>query len=705
MSEPTRIESESELARALFAPARVALIGASSDRNKNTGRPQRFLAQHGFKGEVFPVNPARDTVQGVTAYPCVSAISSSIDHALVMVPRERVAPAIEDCAKAGVKVVTVYSDGFADLGTSQGIEAQQALLALAQKLGVRLIGPNSMGVFNIHHGLTLSVNAILEMPHIAPGSLSVISQSGSILGSLLSRGAARGIGFAKMVSVGNEADVSVGELLDLLVDDEVTECVLLFLESLRGAQALARAARRAYEAGKAVVAYKLGRSELGRRLASTHSGAMTGEASIADVFFRTHGIARVMNFETLLEVPPLLRAGAKVRKRQVSVMTTTGGGAATVVDRLGEQRIATVPAPAAVSDTLADIGIDVAGKAITDLTMAGAKRDVFERTLRGLLDEPSAQAVVVVVGSSGQFHPQLTVEPIVAACGEHRALAVYIVPDAPQSLALLRDAGIAAFRTPEGCADAVRALLEWAPPVAVENAIRDVSDCVHQALKAGVAHGFDELRAAAVFAALGIAVAPSAAIGATEAQPQLSYPVALKMRSAKLSHKTDVNGVVLGLSNPDELANAIDAMRERVQQQGLTDVIDGFLVQSMQRGVAEAVIGFSRDGEVGPIVSVGMGGQLTEIYRDMAIRLAPVTLAQAREMIAEVKGLVVIQGFRNLPRGDVDALAHAIVAMSQLALVASPVVMEAEINPLIVRAQGDGVVAVDAVLNVAPVTP
>jgi acyl-CoA synthetase (NDP forming) len=688
------------LAEALFNPRAVALIGASADPNKNTGRPQRFLRQHGYAGAVYPVNPARDEVQGVRAYRSVADIPAPVDHALVMVPAGKVAAAIEDCGRAGVPVATLYSDGFADLGTAEGRARQDALLAVARAAGVRLVGPNSMGVMNFNTGLTLSVNAILEMREIRAGSLGVVSQSGSILGSLLSRGTARGLGFSRMLSIGNECDLSVGQVMDALVDDAGTSAILLFLESLRGAADMAAAARRAHAAGKPVIAYKLGRSTLGQSLAATHSGAMTGDSAVADAFFRSHGIVRVNMFETLLEIPPLLVGGARERARRVAVMTTSGGGAATVVDRLGEAGVQTVPAPAALAARLDAIGVAVAGKPIVDLTMAGTRREVFAPALQALLDDAHSEAVVVVVGSSAQFHPQLAVEPIVAATRGTKPLAVFIVPDAQTSLGLLAQAGIAAFRTPESCADAVAALLAWRAPVPVADTAGLDRGALARALAAGAHDGFDEARASAVFTALGVPVAPQQVLGGADEPVRVAFPVAVKLLSRSITHKTELGGVVLGVGDAAGVRDAIARIAAAAQAHGHS--AQGYLVQSMRAGVGEAVVGYRRDAEAGALVSVGMGGRLTEIYKDVALRLAPVDVAGAREMIAEVKGFAALRGFRGLPRGDLEALAHAVAAVSRLALADAPRVREAEINPLIVGREGEGVVAVDAVLVLEP---
>lgn len=459
---------------------------------------------------------------------------------------------------------------------------------------------------------------------------------------------------------------------------------------------MAAAARRAHAAGKPVVAYKLGRSTLGQSLAATHSGAMIGDSAVADAFFRAHGIVRVNMFETLLEIPPLLATGARERARRVAVMTTSGGGAATVVDRLGEAGVETVPAPPALAARLDEVGVAVAGKPIVDLTMAGTRREVFEPALQVLLDDPGSEAVLVVVGSSAQFHPHLSVEPIVAANRGAKPLAVFIVPDAQASLELLAKAGIAAFRTPESCADAVAALLAWRAPVPAVDTASFEADAVVRALAAGVQGGFDEAQASAVFAALGVPVAPQQVLRDADETVRIAFPVAVKLLSRSITHKTELGGVVLGVGDADAVRAAIADIESAAAAHGHR--AQDYLVQSMRSGVGEAVVGYRRDAEVGPLVSVGLGGRLTEIYKDVALRLAPVDLAGARAMIAEVKGFATLCGFRGLPRGDLEALAQAVAAMSRLAMVDSPRVAEAEINPLLVGREGDGVVAVDAVL-------
>ncbi|MCB1743140.1 MAG: acetate--CoA ligase family protein [Gammaproteobacteria bacterium] len=695
------------LFRALFEPRAVALIGASNDPAKNTGRPQRFLRHHGYAGRVLPINPGREQVQGVPAYPSVAAAPGPIDHALIMVPTAAVPAALDDCAAAGVPVVSIFTDGFADSGV-QGRARQEALREQAHALGLRVLGPNSMGVMNLNAGMPLTVNAVLEIPEIKAGHVSLVSQSGSLLGTMLSRGSARGIGFAKLLSVGNEADIGVGELVDLLVDDEHTQSIMLFLEALRDADRLAEAARRAHAAGKPIVVYKLGRSEVGRSLAATHSGAMLVGEETADTFFRAHGMLRVDMLETLFEAPALMQSllgtPRSGRGRRVTVMTTTGGGAATVVDRLGQAGVELVPAPGEVAELVATHGVDVAGKPIVDLTMAGTRREVFEPVLQGLLDDPDSDLVVVVVGSSGQFHPELTVEPIAAVDRTRKPLAVFILPDAPRSLALLTEQGIAAFRTPEGCADAVRACLAWAPPRPTVSETPGGLDDARALLRSAARHTgplLDEVQAGQVFEALGVPRPASAVIDDSDRTLAFEFPVAVKLLSNRVTHKTEVGGVVLGVRSHVELGDAFIRIARSDRDVHPDLAIDRYLVQQMTDGVCEAIVGYRLDPEVGPVVTVGAGGRTAELYRDIAIRLAPVDRRQAHEMLLEVKAFALLRGFRGLPRADEPALVDAVVAVSHLALVDAPKVVEAEINPLLVREAGQGVSALDAVIRLA----
>ncbi len=683
------------LAQAVLDPRSVALVGASGDVAKNTARPQRFLLRHGFRGAVYPINRGRDEILGRRAYPSVASIGAPVDHAFIMVPTRDVIAAIEDCGAAGVKVATIYTDGFADAG-EEGRGLQREVLQCAQRHGIRLIGPNCIGLANVHSGAMLSVVAVLEMEAIRPGPISVVSQSGSMMGALLSRGLARGFGFAKLVSVGNEVDLSVGEIVDMLVDDPHTQTIALFMESMRNAPALARAARRAFAAGKPLIVYKLGRSAVGEALAISHTGAMAGADDVADAFFRTHGIVRVDHLETLLEIAPLLanRRPAPVAKARVAVVTTTGGGAATVADRLGTLGLDVATPDDAFVARMAKASVTVRKSPIIDLTLAATSAK-YGAVLEGLQSWDGCDAVLAVVGSSAQFQPQLAVKPIVDARRDGKPLVAFFAPDAPQSLSWLSEQGIAAFRTPESCADAIAALFAWRAPLgARDDAIR--ARPLLQTARTGTLNELDTL---GVFQSLAIPTAQCALAQPPHFTHQVPYPVAVKISSAAIAHKSDVGGVALDIHDDAQLHAAASQLIDRVRRSRPDAPIDGVLVQSMVGGLAEAIVGYRHDPQVGPVVLVGAGGKLAEVLHDYQLGIAPVDLDEAHAMIGRVKSFALLRGYRNAPRGDLDALARIVVALSVLARVPGQPVAEAEINPVIVREQG--AIAVDGLIVLA----
>ena len=686
-----------DLADALLAPRSIALVGASGDPAKNSARPQRYLRKHGFSGRVIPINPGHGEIFGERTWLDLAFAPGPIDHAFIMVPAASVPRVIEDCCRAKVRVATIFSDDFAESG-EEGLRRQQAIVEMARAGGVRILGPNSMGIINTHAATAISVNAVLELPELKAGSLGIVSQSGTILGTVLSRGQARGIGFSKLVSIGNEADLGVGEIADILVDDAETSAILLFLETIRDPAALGSMARRAYAASKPVIANKLGLSPVGRQLAVSHSGAMTGTDEAANAFFRHHGIIRVDMLETIFEVPALVTGHKPPKKKRVAVLTTSGGGAAMVVDRLGALGVDLVFPPKSVIACLKPMGIRVGKAPLIDLTLAGTKKEIYLAALNALLASPDCDVVVAIVGSSGQFHPELAVEPIVSAAKTDKPVAVFIGPQADQSLALLGRAGIAAFRTPEACADGVKAYLDWsAPSEEIPAPMRDLT-AIGKALSHARGPVLNEIESCVVLETLGIPQAPAQIIRQQGETPGVDFPVAAKILSRDLPHKTEVGGVELDIPDEAALHEACRRILHRVRTAHPKAEIAGILVQQMQHGLAEAIIGYRDNPETGPTVMLGVGGTLVEIYRDFAIRIAPVSLATAHTMVEEVRGLATIRGTRSLAPGDCEALAEAIRAISDLAYIPGRPILEAEINPLVVKVRGEGVTAVDGLV-------
>jgi acyl-CoA synthetase (NDP forming) len=665
------------LARALFAPRRIALIGASADPSRLTARAQIHLRRHGFDGEILPINPRADTILGERAYPSLDEAPGPIDHAFILLGAERVETAVAACARRQVPVATILSDGFAEAG-AEGAARQQRVLAAARSGGVRLLGPNCIGLINVPARTALSVNAVLAMePPLPAGRTALVSHSGSLIGAILSRGAARGLGYSMLAATGNEADLGAADLLAMLAEDDGTDVIARFLETIRDPDRLRAAAARAFNAGKAVIAYKLGRSAAGAAMAVSHTGAVAGADAAVEALLAASGIARLDDFEALIEAAPLF---AKARplaapRRAVSVVTTTGGAAALVVDRLG----------------LA--GIAAAG--VRDMTLAGTQPDRIATALGEALADPCADAAVAVIGSSAQFRPEDSVAGVLRAAGDapRKPIAAFLAPDAPESARRLAEAGIACFRTPEAAADALRARLLWRSPLPVVDA-GDVA-AARAALRPVAGTVADEWQARDVFAALGVPVGEGELVADADAlvriAARLRFPVALKAVSAALPHKTEAGAVALGLGDPEAAAAAIRDMRARLAGVPLR----GFLIAPMEQGVGEVLLGFRRDAQAGPVVVLGAGGVLAGLMPPPAIAPAPLSADQARLLI-EVAPLAHLRGARGRARGDLDALAEAVVAFSRLAGLAE--VIEAEINPLLVRREGLGVAALDALV-------
>jgi acetate---CoA ligase (ADP-forming) len=688
--------TEGDLRDALFSPRSVAIVGQSDDAAKAAGRPLKFLRRVGYAGRVYPINPRRETVLGERAWPALAALPEAPDHAYIVTPTEAAVAAVEECGALGVKVATVLADGFAEAG-AEGIARETRLRETCARTGIRIVGPSSLGVVDLRTRVMLTANAAFDEKDFPLGRVFAASHSGSMIGALMSRGKARGTGFAGFVSVGNEVDLSLGEICAATLDDPDIDGYMLFLETMRHADTLRRFAHSAAERGKPIIAYKLGRSATARELAVSHTGALAGEDDVADQFLKSCGIARVDTLEGLIEGLPLLSrvpVAARSGRKRVGVVTTTAGGATMVVDPLASRGVTIEPASADTLARLAAAGVEVKPARLVDLTIAGARYQTMKAALDILTTAPEFDLVLAAIGSSARSQPETTVRPIIDSAGAARPLAAFLVPDAPQALAMLSRAGVPNFRTPEACADAIAAALSRQAPRPLP------ARTAAPAASSGPI--LDELAAGALLDRLGIARAPSVAleVGIARVPPlPFAYPVAVKVLCAEIAHKTDVGGVALGVADGDALLAAIRKVAATVAERSPGARVARVLVQPMVSGLGEVLLGYRVDRDVGALIMVAAGGVLTEIARDRSLRLAPIDLATAHEMIAEVRSLIALAGYRGRPAGDLDALAHAMVALSRLVDDAS--IVEAEINPLIVRPAGEGVIAVDALVKLA----
>ncbi|TDR89853.1 acetate--CoA ligase family protein [Enterovirga rhinocerotis] len=676
------------LGQNLLRPRSVALVGASDDPGKTGGRPLAFLRRAGFSGAIYPVNPRRETVQGQTSYPAIDALPERPDHAFILAPTDGVLDAVAACVARGVPVLTVLAGGFAEAGES-GLAREAELRRILAGSGTRLLGPNSIGIVNVTTGLSLTANGAFAEPEIQKGGIFVASHSGSMIGAILSRGLAKGLGFAGFVSTGSEVDLSLGEICEATLDDPAIGTYALFLESIAHGAAIRRFALAAAERGKPVIAYKLGRSRQAAELAQSHTGAIAGEDGIADAFLKDCGIARVETLDGLIEGLPLLaKLGVPTapRRPRTAVVTTTGGGAAMVVDQLGLRGVEAVVPSEETMARLAARGVAAPRGRILDLTLAGTRPAIMSAALETLLDAPEFDLVVAVAGSSARFQPELLVPAIAGAARQaERPLVVFAAPEAPEALRSFAEAGVPCFHTPEACGDAVAAIFGRRAPKGLGA----------EAPSRGTARQLDEAEGYAVLARLGVPVAPHAVAGIEATASPVAYPVAVKLLSADVLHKTELGGVVLGIADDGAFRSAVADIVGAVGKAAPGLVVERLLVQSMAKGIGEVLLSVHRDPDAGAVVMLAAGGILAEIHEDRSLRLAPVSREEALAMIDEVKALRALAGFRGRPKGDLGALADAIVAISQ----AGPEIVEAEINPLLVRRENEGVVAVDAVVR------
>ena len=494
--------------------------------------------------------------------------------------------------------------------------------------------------------------------------------------------------------MGNEADLGVGEIGQMLAGDPDTDVILLFMETIRRPGEIAKFATAAHAAGKPIIAFKLGRSSVGQQLAVAHTGALLSEDSLVDAFFSDLGIMRVTMLEALLEAVTMCRRRSPPIKTRpkVAVVTTTGGGGASACDQISHVGVDLLTPCDATIEKVRATGINVSKGPLTDVTLAGARAEVIGPSLKAMADDPDSDIVLCVLGSSSRASPETALPPVINAEVGDKPLAVYLVPDAPVGLNMLVEAGIPAFRTPESCADVLRAYCTWRTPRMTDVVEADTGADTrvldeHASLQL--------LSSAGVMTTMSVQV-PLARIA--EVALPFEYPVVAKVLSDRIPHKTEAGVVVVSIRNQTELAAAAEAIKTSVAAHHPEVAIDTILVEQMIAGVQEVLVGYQHDAQVGPVVTVAPGGVMVGVYDDKAVRLAPVSHDVAREMIDEVVGFAPLRGHRNQAAGDVAALADAIVAMSRLADQPELCIVEAEANPVIVTQTG--AVAVDALVRV-----
>ncbi len=444
----------------LFRPRSVAIIGASADPGKTAGRPLQFLSKHGFRGEIWPVNPRSSEINGLRCYNSIDDLPGVPDAAMILLGPAGTEDAARNLSSLGTKVAIVLAGGYGETGPN-GVKRQAALSEAAGQM--RILGPNTIGLLNLQDRITLSASGALDTEHLTSGKIGVISQSGGILGSLLSRAAAKGIGLSHLAATGNEGDLEVCDILEWMIEEKETTVITLYLEGLRDTKRFGKLAKVAKRAGKHLVAYKVGKSEAGALASASHTGAMAGDDRLYDALFAQTGIVRADRFDDLLDIAMALSMGKKPKGRRVGILTSTGGAGGLVADRCGLAGY-TTPAPsrntaAQLAKLFSHVGF-TADRNPIDLTLAGLTPEIVGGSITALLEAKEYDVVIPIVGSSGVGRPELVADPVIEAVkNTSKPLLVYCSPDAPAILHRLNSAGVPTYAAPESCGDALQALL------------------------------------------------------------------------------------------------------------------------------------------------------------------------------------------------------------------------------------------------------
>ncbi|ETF00639.1 6-carboxyhexanoate--CoA ligase [Advenella kashmirensis W13003] len=684
----------------LIQPRSVAIIGASADLQKTAGRPLSYLQKHGFEGAIYPVNPRVSHIGDVPCYPDIDAIPGVPDVAIVLLGAGRAQQAVAELASKGTGAAIVLASGYSEAG-EDGQRLQQQLREAAGPM--RILGPNTIGLVNLTDNIPLSASGALEMDHFPAGSLGVVSQSGGILGALLSRAAARGVGMSKLISTSNEVDLELADFIDYLVDDDATRVIALYIEAIRHPQKFRAAALRARLAGKPIVAFKIGRSEAGAQAAVSHTGALAGQDTMYDALFRQTGVIRAQRFTDLLDMPSALATGRTLHGRRIAILTSTGGAGTLVSDSLGVADFET-PAPGVeTSSTLRALqtGMPAAlDRNPVDVTLAGLQPDLLRGAIRALADSSDYDALIMVVGSSSLAQPELMANAI-DDCLPHtnKPILAFVSPHAPNVACLLNQRGIPAFMEPESCAVALDALWQTKDGLPSESTNAERIDVA----LADLPHGsLNEAQAKALFARFGIPGVRETIVStptqAQEAAQALGSRVVLKIVSADILHKSDVGGVAVGIA-PQQVSDRIVQMQKEVSlKAGVCP--DQFLVQEMVTDGVELILGFHRDA-LGSAILLGMGGVTAELLKDTSMRLLPthggLNLDDAYSLMRDLRTWPLLDGYRGRIKADQKALAQAIVAFSNMVADLGDKLTVAEINPLFVLPEGQGVKAADGI--------
>jgi acetate---CoA ligase (ADP-forming) len=693
----------------MLNPASIAVVGATP-RLQYGGRFLRAALQASDRVRVYPVNPRYDEIMGVKSYPSLQDVPEAPDVVGIVVPYHQVMPTLEECAQKRVGSAIIISAGFAERGDGGRRELQRQIGAFARQSGVRVSGPNCLGVANVNAGIWACAGSRLVMS--AGGPIALVSQSGaSAFGPFLTRAVDLGMGYSYIVTTGNEADLESSDFIRYLLDDPDTRVIACFIEGFKDGRKFLEVARLAAERGKPIVLIKIGRSPAGAKAATSHTAAMTGADAVHDAVFKQYGVIRVEDYDELLETAQFLAYSPPLTKEGVSIVSHSGGISSLTADKCGQMGLhlpdLTPSSRAGLNGVLKGFGWAANPADVTTY----ANSESFPQILRYMVEGPEVGALVIA-SSGGDSQARQVIE---LRDSTDKAMAFLWTGSltATDGLNQLKEAKIPVFLSPDRLARALRSKLNYQrwrerrlkaeaeppPPMSVwqREALQALNGLGRRSLteheaRRFLAHwevtGVREERATTLDEAL-------AAAG------RIGYPVVLKVEAPDIPHKTEAGVVRLSVQSDVEVRQAYTEIMHNVERHAPDAQVLGVLVQEMVHGGIEVIVGLSQDPLFGPVLLLGMGGIFVELYQDVALRACPITASDAREMLQEVKGARLLEGFRGQPAADVEALIHLLVRVSHLGVQCEREIREMDLNPLLVLPRGQGVRAADALLALA----
>lgn len=689
----------------LFYPRGLAIVGASSNPAYSVGgQPLRSLSTFGFKGAVYPVNPKYKVLNDLPCYAAVGDVPQPCDLALIAVSASRVPGVIRECGAAGIPFAVVLSSGFREIG-EEGAALQQQVAAAAKQSGVRIVGPNCQGIMNLAIRMFGGFGTAFQRSDLQSGPVAMVTQSGGFGYSLVTRASDVGIGFNYVVSIGNECDISTLDLLEYLIELEEVEVLTAYIEGIKDGRRLLAIGDRALELGKPILIWKVGNSDSGRRASASHTANLTSDATIYRAAFKQGGFIEVGEVHELIDFARAFLARKLPRGRNVAVITSSGGVGVLLADRCDEAGFR-LPIPTdGIKSKLREFMPEFAsvGNPVDVTAQLSGDPTALNRAVSVFLEDPGTDQVILHRGNAtGEIGKKWATDLVSVAAGTAKPVLVSLLQDQSRdALQIFNENRICWFPTPGRAAAAASALMEFSDKLAhyEHREQRHVSPLDIDWADARGALG--EFRSKRILSTYGIRGVPELLLSpeglAALTECPLRFPLAVKIESPDIPHKTEAGAVRIGIGDLKELQKAGVEVVAAARSYAPAARIDGIILQEMATGT-EVIVGAINDEFFGPVMILGLGGIFAEVLGDVTHRCAPVDIYTARTMIRELKGHKALMGVRGRPAADIEALADAVSRLSYFAFDHADRIAELDINPLFVGSAGSGTVAADALI-------